>query len=185
MSLILLTIFLLPLLFGAILYCSTSAIAPADENGTRRGFMCFHPLVYDFLSLALAPLQTSACSVKLEQQVLDTPRPAAVRCRARTDNVAGVKLPVFESYETGSEVGRSVTFACESVTIDNENPFGVIHERSPLTVQHSVVWSVSSCVTMPKPLDGTVGNVIPRGGNMILYTNILFCTCWRDICFLA
>lgn len=38
------------------------------------------------------------------EQVLDTPRPAAVRCRARTDNVAGVKLPVFDSYETGSEV---------------------------------------------------------------------------------
>lgn len=41
-------------------------------------------------------------------QVLDTPRPAGVRCRARTDNVAGVKLPVFESYETGSEVSQLV-----------------------------------------------------------------------------
>lgn len=43
--------------------------------------------------------------VGMPEQVLDTPRPAAIRCRARTDNVAGVKLPVFESYETGSEVG--------------------------------------------------------------------------------
>ncbi|CAM9390122.1 unnamed protein product, partial [Ectocarpus sp. 12 AP-2014] len=44
-------------------------------------------------------------------KVLDTPRPAAVRCRARTDNVAGVKLPVFESYETGSEAKDNIGLA--------------------------------------------------------------------------
>lgn len=44
-------------------------------------------------------------------KVLDTPRPAAVRCRARTDNVAGVKLPVFESYETGSEARDNIGLA--------------------------------------------------------------------------
>ncbi|CAN0379231.1 unnamed protein product, partial [Ectocarpus fasciculatus] len=44
-------------------------------------------------------------------KVLDTPRPAAVRCRARTDNVAGVKLPVFDSYETGSEAKDNIGLA--------------------------------------------------------------------------
>lgn len=54
----------------------------------------------------------SLVSLRMKDQVLDTPRPAAVRCRARTDNVAGVKLPVFESYETGSEVGKLFSTFC-------------------------------------------------------------------------
>jgi V-type H+-transporting ATPase subunit D len=44
-------------------------------------------------------------------KVLDTPHPAAVRVRSRTDNVAGVKLPIFNSYNTGVEVRENIGLA--------------------------------------------------------------------------
>jgi hypothetical protein len=36
------------------------------------------------------------------KQVLESNMSAAVRVTSRTDNVAGVKLPVFGQYETGA-----------------------------------------------------------------------------------
>ncbi|CAN0390294.1 unnamed protein product, partial [Phaeothamnion confervicola] len=41
-------------------------------------------------------------------KVVDTPHPAAIRVRARTDNVAGVKLPVFSPYDTGVEIRDNI-----------------------------------------------------------------------------
>jgi V-type H+-transporting ATPase subunit D len=41
-------------------------------------------------------------------KVLDTPHPAAVRVRSRVDNVAGVKLPQFQPYDTGIEVRDNI-----------------------------------------------------------------------------
>ncbi|KAG5181391.1 ATP synthase subunit D-domain-containing protein [Tribonema minus] len=41
-------------------------------------------------------------------KVLDTPHPAAIRVRSRTDNVAGVKLPMFTPYGTGVEVHDNI-----------------------------------------------------------------------------
>ncbi|CAM9165270.1 unnamed protein product, partial [Chrysoparadoxa australica] len=41
-------------------------------------------------------------------KVIDATRPAAIRVKARTDNVAGVKLPVFDANETGADAAESI-----------------------------------------------------------------------------
>lgn len=41
-------------------------------------------------------------------QVLENNMTAQIRVTSRTDNVAGVKLPVFGKYDTGADVGENL-----------------------------------------------------------------------------
>mmetsp|Transcript_6384 Transcript_6384/g.9571 ORF Transcript_6384/g.9571 Transcript_6384/m.9571 type:complete len:247 (+) Transcript_6384:109-849(+) len=52
--------------------------------------------------------QAQYAAGEFKSKVLDTPHPAAIRVKTRTDNVAGVKLPIFASYNTGVEIKDNI-----------------------------------------------------------------------------
>jgi V-type H+-transporting ATPase subunit D len=52
--------------------------------------------------------QAEYAAGNFRSKVLEGNMVAAVRVTSRTDNVAGVKLPVFGQYETGAEMGENL-----------------------------------------------------------------------------
>lgn len=48
------------------------------------------------------------CTGNFRSKVLENNLSAAIRVASRTDNVAGVKLPVFNQYETGAEPAENL-----------------------------------------------------------------------------
>lgn len=107
-------------------------------------------------------------------RVLDNNQVAAIRCTSRTDNIAGVKLPVFTEYETGQEVHDNLGLAGGGRQIANCRTLF----RDYLTVLIKLASLQTSFVTLDEALKITNRRVnalenvtIPRIDRILSYIN--------------